>query len=98
MMGAHRVPISLFSDRNLARGRIVTAVVDDCAGLRIDKLYGDAMFAAGPSGQPDRPPLIDELRCAAVNRIAYSIVTAVALMDDIDQPVVDHEWIVVLTV
>src|SRR5881394_2433859 len=96
MMGTHRVPISLFGDSNLACGRIVTAVIDDCAGLRIDKLDGHAMFAAGPSGQPDRAPLIDELRCAAVNRIAYSIVTAVALKDAIDQPEVDHDRIGVL--
>src|SRR5437016_3723145 len=55
------------------------------------------MFAVDPSAQPDRIPLVDELRCTTVDRIAHAIGSAVALQLGVREPEIDHDRVGVFT-
>src|SRR5829696_518770 len=86
------LPPALLHDRDVARGRVVAAVVDGVAGL-VDEFELDGVLARRPAREPDGLPLVDVLRLAAVHGVADAVVAAVALQLRVREPEVDHDGV-----
>src|SRR6266436_3017768 len=80
------------SHGDLASRGIIPAVLDEIS-VFVDEFQVDPMFAANPTGQPDRFPLVDELRFTVVNSVTDAKRSAIALQLGVRKPEIDHDRI-----
>src|ERR1044071_2076572 len=82
----------LLHHRDVARGRVVAAVIDDVAGA-VYEFELDGVLARRPAREPDGLPLVEVLRLAAVHRVAHAVLAAVRLELRVREPEVDHDGV-----